>query len=134
MKSTQLRRISAAFSGGVAAMLLAMTVFWLLQRSRLLPHWPAALLLPLNSSRLLVEGAGGGLWGLQLLLPLLKSRTLLRGLFFSLAPLLYLFIVTMPAEGHGLFGLHAGYRLPLSLLAYWGVWGITAAFWYESAT
>jgi hypothetical protein len=128
-----LRKLSAAFTGGVIGALLSSLLFWELGRNGV-TAWMGVTLRPgLSFAWLYPRLVAGGLWGLLFLLPLLPSRPATRGLLWSLAPSAFTLLHVMPMAGRGLFGLGYGALTPVLVLLINAVWGLTAAFWYRAA-
>lgn len=72
----------------------------------------------------------GGLWGFVFLLPFIRGSVLWRGIIFSLGPTLVQLLVVFPFKlGKGLLGLDLGTLMPLLVVFFNIVWGVSAAAW-----
>jgi hypothetical protein len=128
-----LRKVSAAYVGGVIGALVDSFNIWFLGKSGvtallgigLRPEWTASWLYP----RLV----WGGIWGLLLLFPVLRARAVLRGMLFSLAPSAMVLLAVFPGMGKGPFGLGFGILTPLLVVLLNFGWGIVASLWYRQA-
>jgi hypothetical protein len=107
-----LRKLSAAFTGGVIGGLLSSLLFWELGRDGVLTWMGIALRPALSLAWLYPRLIVGGLWGLLLILPLLPGR---------------------PAS-RGLLGLGYGALTPALILLIYAVWGVSAALWHRAAS
>lgn len=128
-----LRKVSAAFAGGVVAALLMAVVVWYLARLGLFARIGVTWRPGVSLNTLFFNGAWGGVWGLLFLLPVLKTQLLVRGMVLALPPAVFVLCYRMPHAGHGILGLNYGDWAPLVILASWLCWGIITAFWYKSA-
>lgn len=128
-----LKKISAAFTGGVVAALLMAVLMWYLGRIGFFSRIGVSLRPELSSARLFIDGGWGGLWGLLFMLPVLKAQIVVRGLVLALPPAVFVLCYRMPHEGHGVLGLNYGDWAPLVILVSWLFWGVVGAFWYKSA-
>lgn len=128
-----LRKISAAFTGGVVAALVMTVIMWYLGNAGLLAKLGVTLRPGLSFDTLFSNGGWGGLWGLLFLLPALKAQPAVRGMVLGLPPAVFVLCYRMPHTGHGLLGLNYGQWTPLVILASWLLWGIIGAYWHKSA-
>jgi len=127
------RKISGAITGGVVGTLAAAGAVWLIGRLGFTSVLGINLAPRLTLVWMYPRLAWGGACGLLLLLPLLKDQHLLRGILFSLAPTLMVFLKYIPGLQKSLFGLSFGAMPPEAILLIHFVWGIVAAFWYRES-
>lgn len=130
-----LKELSIAFTAGALGALIITLLMWLEVKYGLANS--LSINLPNLSGQALVLKiykmvAWGGIWAFLLLLPLLKSKWFLRGIIFSLAPSIVTFLYFAPKSGIGYFGIDAGYLMPLNILILNAIWGIIAAWWFET--
>lgn len=126
-----LRRISAAYVGGLVGALVDSFNIWFLGKIGvtaflgigLRPEWTGPWLYP----RLV----WGGIWGLLLLLPVLRRRAVLRGALISLAPSAVVLFAVFPGMGKGLLGLGFGSLTPVLVVLLNVGWGVVASLWYR---
>ncbi|MGH8128363.1 MAG: hypothetical protein ACRETC_08355, partial [Gammaproteobacteria bacterium] len=73
----------------------------------------------------------GGIWGfLFFVFPLRNLNIFLRGLLFSIGPTIIECLVVLPVKMHaGWGGVHLGMWMPVLVVIFNAVWGITTAFW-----
>lgn len=128
-----IRKISGGWTGGVIGTFAAAGAVWLAGRLGFASFLGINLAPKLTPAWMYPRLAWGGAWGLLFLLPLLKDQHLLRGILFSLAPTLMVFLKYVPGLEKNLFGLSFGAMPPELILIIHFVWGIVAAFWYREA-
>lgn len=126
-----LKRISAAFTGGVVGALVDSVNIWGLGTLGLTAKLGIGLQPAFTMPWLYPRLVWGGVWGLLFLLPLLRGREVLRGVLFSLAPSAYVLLVVFPAMGKGTLGLGFGTLTPALVVALNLLWGIVGALWYR---
>lgn len=126
-----IRRLSVAFTGGVAGALVDSVDIWALGKLGVTESLGIGLRPEFTGPWLYPRLVWGGIWGFLFLLPILRGRTLVRGVLFSLVPTAYVLTVVFPAMGKSLFGLGFGTLTPLLVLVLNFGWGVVASYWYR---
>jgi len=129
-----LKKINAAFTGGVVAALLMTLTMWYLGNVGVLGRIGVQLKPGLSLGQFFTNGGWGGLWGLLFLLPVLQARVVLRGMILALPPAVFVLCYRLPREGHGVLGLGYGEWAPLVILVSWLCWGVVGAYWHASSS
>lgn len=127
------KKISAACTGGIVGSLATTFAIWLLGRLGFASVIGINLAPQITLAWMYPRLVWGGAWGFLFLLPLLKEQHLLRGILFSLAPTMMVFLKFVPGLEKSLFGLSFGPIRPELILIINFVWGIVAAFWYKES-
>lgn len=127
-----LRKVSGAYTGGVAGALVALGVFWLLGRAGVTGRFDILLRVDLTPAALYRQVVWGGIWGLLFLLPFWRGQPVRRGILFALAPVAAVLFRVFPQWGKGYLGLKYGTFAPLLVLSLGLLWGTVAAFWHKS--
>ncbi len=128
------RKLSAAYTGGVIGALVDSFNIWILGKAGITSLLGVDLQPEFTASWLYPRMVWGGIWGLILLLPVLRSRPYLRGMIFSLAPSAMVLLVMFPSMGKGMFGLGFGALTPALVVVLNLVWGIVASFWHQQGS
>ncbi|MBC8018189.1 MAG: hypothetical protein H7X83_06690 [Verrucomicrobia bacterium] len=129
-----IRKISAAFTGGVIGGFVDSFNIWAMGRIGISDMIGLAMKPEFNAPWLYQRMVWGGIWMLLLLLPLMGNRVILRGMLFSLLPSAMMLFFVFPSMGKGMLGLGFGMITPLVVIGLNLVYGIVAASWYRSAT
>jgi len=129
-----LRKVSAAYTGGLVGALVDSFDIWLLGKVGITGFLGIGLQPEFTAPWLYPRLVWGGLWGLLFLLPLLKTRVAMRGMLLSLAPSAVVLFAVFPGMGKGALGLGFGALTPALVIALNLLWGIVGAAWYRGST
>ncbi len=126
-----IRRVSGAFTGGVAGILVEAAILWVLGKAGMMQVLQVTLKPNYSDAWFCQWMIWGGAWMLLLVLPLWEEKSFLRGFAFSLPPSAFLFFMIFPEMGKGMFGLGYGMLTPAVVIVLNCVYGIVAALWFK---
>ena len=130
-----LKELSIAFTAGAIGAFILTILLWLEVKYGLAQSLSISLPrlsgheLTLQIYKMVVWG---GIWAFLLLIPFAKSKWFFRGIIFSLLPSIVTFLYFAPQAGLGYFGINAGYLMPINILVLNAIWGIIAAWWFNT--
>lgn len=126
-----LSRLSVVFAAGCLGGLATVITLFLFGWIGISDAMGVALAPPLTPPMIYSFMIWGGIWGfLFFVFPLVSLNIFLRGLLFSIAPTIIECLVVLPLKMHaGWGGVHLGMWMPLLVVIFNAVWGITTALW-----
>jgi hypothetical protein len=127
-----IRKISGAFTGGAIGGLIDSINITILGKVGICDLLGVSMKPEFTAPWLYQRMIWGGIWMLLLLLPLWENRTIIRGCLFSLLPSAMMLFMVLPSMGKGLLGLGFGTLTPVVVIGLNFIYGIVAAYWYES--
>jgi len=131
-QSTLLRGASGAFTGGAIGGLVDSVNIWVMGKVGISDLLGVGMKPEFTAPWLYQRMIWGGIWMLLLLLPVWKGRTAARGMLFSLLPSAMMLFMVLPSMGKGLLGLGFGTMTPVVVVGLNLIYGLVAAYWYQS--
>jgi len=133
MKQTPLLRgASGAFTGGAIGGLVDSINIWVMGKVGISDLLGVGMKPEFTAPWLYQRMIWGGIWMLLLLLPVWQGRTAARGMLFSLLPSAMMLFMVLPSMGKGLLGLGFGSMTPVVVVGLNLIYGLVAAYWYQS--
>jgi hypothetical protein len=124
--------VSIAFASGVLGGLINSLAVWIFGIAGISPGLGVKLAPALTPPWLYPRLVWGGIWGLLLVLPIMTKNPVMRGIILSIAPTLVQLFVIFPFLLHkGMMGLQLGNLMPVLVVFFNIIWGITASLWYS---
>ena len=123
-----MRNLLVFFAAGCLGALINSLVVWQFGQLGITSMLGVAITPALAPAWLYPRIVWGGIWGLLFMLPILQSKLLMKGAILSLFPTAVQLFVVFPLKADkGLAGLELGLLVPVFVLFFNWVWGITTA-------
>lgn len=125
-----LRRMTILFSAGLIGGLANRLIIWIFGVAGITQALGVQFAPPLNVDFVYPGLIWGGIWGWIFLLPWYRDPWVIQGLVLSLAPTAVMLFFILPFRmDQGMAGMQLGALMPLLVLLFNAVWGVTATGW-----